>query len=391
VGFLPAFMMIPILWLHFRDPELFAGRMRWRAAFGPMVMLLVAAAWVLPMMIYVDHLGTAEALAYRDNILFHQTAERYANSWGHIRPWYYFILSVIPTLWFPLPFLLLASLRPLRKAWIRQPVVFVILAWVVLLILFFSLSPGKRGVYVLPALPLLSVAIAAVIVDQKPARWLNALVVFVQISISASLIVFGILIMAESPLLENRLARYSTHAAGLHEIGVFFLVIGGLWGAALLFMRNRPVLTRFAVTIAVSWVLVSTWGYHLLEPQRSTRYFLETVENRLPGGAELGLVEFKEQFILFSRLDVTHFGYHSAVSEQERNAWIWMNEADSRYILAPAHIGMQCFDLAAGIDLGVMHRRHWILLGPDQQSDYCEPPLEQKRYFTANPGRWLAQ
>jgi len=49
--------------------------------------------------------------------------------------------------------------------------------------------------------------------------------------------------------------------------------------------------------------------------------------------AELGLVNFKEQFILFSPMSVTHFSYLAPVEEQERNAWQWMQENKQRYVL----------------------------------------------------------
>ena len=39
---------------------------------------------------------SAEYAAYRDEILFKQTVGRYAAAWHHVKPWYYFIVEVIP-------------------------------------------------------------------------------------------------------------------------------------------------------------------------------------------------------------------------------------------------------------------------------------------------------
>ena len=50
--------------------------------------------------------GTPEYVAYRDEILFEQTVDRYAASWHHVKGWYYFIAEVIPPLWLPWSILL---------------------------------------------------------------------------------------------------------------------------------------------------------------------------------------------------------------------------------------------------------------------------------------------
>jgi 4-amino-4-deoxy-L-arabinose transferase-like glycosyltransferase len=69
---------------------------------------------------------------------------------------------LIGLLWLPFvrawPWALPFAWRQLRTR--RAPRVFVPLAWSALVLLFFSLSPGKRDMYILPALPMLCVALA---------------------------------------------------------------------------------------------------------------------------------------------------------------------------------------------------------------------------------------
>ncbi|MCV5233325.1 hypothetical protein OFC56_39795, partial [Escherichia coli] len=77
---------------HFEDAVL------WKLLLGPVFMLLTIACWFVPMVSIVEISHNPDFAAYRDNILFKQTGERYANSWGHIQPWYYFIVSVIPVM-----------------------------------------------------------------------------------------------------------------------------------------------------------------------------------------------------------------------------------------------------------------------------------------------------
>ena len=89
-----------------------------------------------------------ELAAYRDNILFRQTGERYAASWHHHNPWYYYLVEVIPWAWMPLslalPWAIPAWWRRIRRGDARATL---LLSGVVLILVFFSLSPGKRGVY----------------------------------------------------------------------------------------------------------------------------------------------------------------------------------------------------------------------------------------------------
>ncbi|MDW2245144.1 glycosyltransferase family 39 protein, partial [Vibrio sp. 1287] len=132
--------------------------------------------------------------AYRDNILFKQTGERYANSWGHIQPWYYFIVSVIPVMWVPL-YLVFFN----KKCWQQlrlSPALLSLFAWVVLVIAFFSLSPGKRGVYILPALPMLAVIAGYALTNQAWPKWtdklLKAIVLILSVVLFSAAVVAGL-------------------------------------------------------------------------------------------------------------------------------------------------------------------------------------------------------
>ena len=80
---------------------------------------------------------------------------------GITKPWYFFLVEVIPALWLPWSLLLFWLVPRWRVAWrTRNARVWLPLGWVLLLLLFFSLTPGKRGIYLHPALP--AVALAAV-------------------------------------------------------------------------------------------------------------------------------------------------------------------------------------------------------------------------------------
>lgn len=389
VGFLPALMLIPIAAMKFRDRTLFTDTLTWRSALGPLAMLAVVAAWLVPMVLYVNALGTDEALAYRNNILFKQTGERYADSWGHLQPWYYYLTSVIPSLWFPLPLLLMALWRPLADSVRQRPVIPVLLIWIALVIVFFSLSPGKRGVYLLPALPMLALSLAPLLSTQRPAGWFPPLLTGVHLILAMVLITVGVLAWTDHPKLVEKVSDYSRDPARLHEAGTLVLTVGLVWLVTLFgFWRSRA-LGRLFVALMVTWLLLSTWGYRILEPLRTPRNILAAAEQQVPADAQLGMIDFGEQFILFSRLDFVHFSFFSGLREEERNAWKWMSEGGNRYILAADNLDLECFTLDGGRELGVAHRERWLLLGPDQMAPDCSPPAKVRQFTTERPGRWM--
>ena len=136
------------------------SRLRW--ALAPLGLLIGMSLWGLPMLTAVATSADPALVAYRDELLVQQTVTRYTAAWHHVRPWYYFLVDVIPTLWVPLSLLSFWLVpRWVTDCRARRAEVGLFLGWAALVVLFFSLSPGKRGIYILPALPALALAAAA--------------------------------------------------------------------------------------------------------------------------------------------------------------------------------------------------------------------------------------
>lgn len=173
VGFVPALMLIPYAYAvrkGWKGVVAMPGQGR-RWWLGLLVMLLAIAVWLVPLVITALSSGNAAELAYIKEILLRQTAHRYASAWDHREPFWYFFVKVIPQYWLPM-FLALPWLVP---AWRRQLLkhdgrVLVLLGWVILVVLFFCLSTGKRKLYIYPALPGLAL-VAAPLVPWLLRRW----------------------------------------------------------------------------------------------------------------------------------------------------------------------------------------------------------------------------
>ena len=162
VGFLPLLLLIPFVVLAARGWPTTVPHRDPRWWLGPVFFLGAIALWFVPMMLVTSAGG--ELLAYRNEILFKQTVTRYAEAWHHHEPFWFYPVNVIPVLWLPLTALvpwLWSRWRAALRPGSRDTFVAVLLTWVVLVVLFFSLSSGKRGVYVLPAVPALVMAAAS--------------------------------------------------------------------------------------------------------------------------------------------------------------------------------------------------------------------------------------
>src|SRR3546814_15823983 len=113
-----------------------------------MALFFVAIAlWLLPMTTLALLDGDPAHRQYLQELLFRQTATRYANARGHQQPWWYFA-QVIAPIWLPFALALPWLLRPWRQAWpARAARVWLPLAWGTPVVLFFSLRAGTRAMY----------------------------------------------------------------------------------------------------------------------------------------------------------------------------------------------------------------------------------------------------
>jgi 4-amino-4-deoxy-L-arabinose transferase-like glycosyltransferase len=157
VGLLP-FMLTALvfLWASDRKEEIRAmqiGR-------GLLIWAGVVAAWLLAATLQA---GTG----YLRELVLTQNLTRYFDPGstpvmsGHLKPWYHY-LTTLPLDFLPWSVLLPAAFWvPWREgAWRREPGYRLAVCWTVVPLLFFSLSPAKRSVYLLPLFPAAALLVA---------------------------------------------------------------------------------------------------------------------------------------------------------------------------------------------------------------------------------------
>lgn len=362
VGFLPLLILIPYALLKWRGdaalPVISGAGARWLLA--PTGMLLGAGLWLGPMLYAVATSGDASYAAYRDDILIKQTAERYANAWHHFAPPWYYLTSVIPILWFPLSALLLWVI----PAWWQRRSqldarVWLPLAYGLLVLIFFSISKGKRGVYILPALPALAVAIGPLLPELLRRRSLRAA------AFTATLLFGGGLLAFCAHLYFGPPARVTKLMGDMADISPFgpLVTLGATALLAALVLRPRRGVAALMTAIGSLWVVYGFWIYPLIDDARSGRNVVASTVALLKPEEELALVRWREQVILHMDRPITHFGYRRESEEQTADAIAWLRQQPERRRVLIDSLGLApCFDPGKSKFVSHDHRRDWYLV-----------------------------
>lgn len=338
-------------------------------------LLLALAIWLVPMLWAVWHSANPEHLEYARNILLKQTAQRYANPEHHFQPWWYFI-KVILSAWLPLtltlPWALPYTWHHLRHR--RDARILLPLGWVLLVILLFSLSPGKRDMYILPALPMFCVALAPAFLLALRQPALQRLLFGFLILLSAVLTTIGVVTIGSEPAFELRqeLARGLAADSDAHWWMIFTL--GCISGMAAIIFKVRKSWVGLRVAFAAIWILgFGWWGYPLLDDANSARGIMQRAGQIIGPEAELGLVGWREQNLLQADRKVVEFGFRRPVNEQLRLGIAWLAaDRQRRWIFADAEALDDCVAASEQVEVGTANRRQWVLFQYAHLETICQ-------------------
>jgi len=367
VGFLPLLVLLPYGLMRargFNGLPRFTGGLRWASvALG---FVLGTAVWLVPMLVGVATRHDPALVTYRNEILFQQTVHRYAAAWHHVEPWYYFLVEVIPPLWLPFSGLLFWLVPAWKRAWSeRDAKVWLPLAWVLLTLLFFSLSTGKRGVYLFPALPGALIAAAPYL----PGLFARRSVQRAGLALAAVLVVGAFAVLAMH-ITGHGKVRALFEDAGIQSMApvVSFAVVGlALWAIT---AWKRPMFAWPAVLGALAVV----WSYTItprIDGERSARSFMEQAQVLVPRDTDFALMGYKEQFLLYLDRPAVNFG-HARWREGAQEAYdasAWLAAEPGRVLLIPETALEPCFANTERQLAGVSSGDRWLLVRgrPDEQ------------------------
>lgn len=343
----------------------------WRRLWlGPAAFLAASLVWLGPLLWAVATRDDPVLRDYLHTILFHQTVNRYASSWDHHEPfWYQF--GVVATLWLPaalaLPWAVPAWWRRIRRG---DPRYLLLLGWVAMVVLFFSVPAGKRDVYIMPALPMFCLALAPLVPGLVRRAGPQRLVTAFVVALGAVLALAGLAVLLADTGFERKLLAERGIGGGEIALVAWAVLAMGAWSlACAAWFRGRRSVRAAAFALAGIWLGYSLALYPLLDRHSSPRRMMAEVSRIVGPDAELAAVAWREQQLLHADRAVHTFGFGpqprggAPWPAQWAAAADWLSRGSGeRWILSLDDALPECVDLARVVAVGVSNRRTWSLV-----------------------------
>ncbi|BCT92036.1 hypothetical protein LYSHEL_10600 [Lysobacter helvus] len=361
VGFLALLMLVPYAWMRWRKWDGLAqlgSHNAWRWSAGALAFLAAIALWFAPMVITAMTSGDAEHRAYLHELLFKQTATRYASAWHHTQPFWYF-LPIIAGFWMPFALALPWVAPRWRDAWrARDARVWLPLAWAVLVLVFFSASPGKRDMYILPMLPMVALAAGPYLADVVGKRGFRACLVALVVVLGLVFLGAGLFAVLRDPSFEVRIESERGLDPASDALWWLLAACGAAMLAAMAWWR-RDALRGSAVALSLLVIVLFSGTAVLLDPENSSRAVMER-GRALAGDATLGLVGWKEQNLLQAVGPTEDFGFRQPFDVQFAAGltWLRMDPAHRRLFVLDEALD-KCVDRSKAQPVGTANRRAW--------------------------------
>jgi 4-amino-4-deoxy-L-arabinose transferase-like glycosyltransferase len=373
VGVLAALMFVPYVfavWRGWPGVTRAAAPLRWLG--GAVAFAAAAALWLAPMLTAALARGTPEYAAYVQDVLFHQTAGRFLNSWDHPHSFLFYVPIVLFS-WFPLSLTYAGTIPRWRDALrARDARVLLPLAWCALVIVFFCIPKGKRDVYIMPVLPMLALASGPYLEALTAARSFRAAACAIACVGGAILLVAGIGGYAGSALI-GQVVQRDLPDAGDAAWGIAIAIGAAMLAAAAIFRVRRGVHALLA-GLAAMWLVWSFWAYPVFNGPSSAAEVMRRAGAAIGPDAELGMVAWKEQNMLLADRPALDFGFTRPWPEQFAAATRWQARApDHRWLFALEDAMGACVDKAGAIDVGRANRREWWVFRADVVVPGCVP------------------
>jgi 4-amino-4-deoxy-L-arabinose transferase-like glycosyltransferase len=376
VGVLALLMFAPYLFARMRGWEGVTRTsdavLRWLC--GALAFLAPILLWGIAVLLAAKARAAPEYAAYVDDLFFHQTAGRYAGSWSHPQPFWYYV-PVLLLNFFPLSLAYVGAAPRWRRAIEAGDArVLLPLAWSALVIVFFSIPSGKRDVYLMPVLPMLALAMAPYLEEIARARWLRnaayAIALFGGVAIAGA----GLwALLGHAPAAQRFVQQRELGDLG-HSVWFMIIAIGAGFVAFAAWFRPRRGVHALLGGIGSLWLIWSLWACPLLNDTSSAAGLMRHARELAGPGAEIGLVAWKEQNLLMAVGPVRDFGFNLAWDRQYAEALRWQALAPAQrpiFILEDA-MG-DCVDKSKATRVGHANRREWWLFGADAVVPGCVP------------------
>ncbi len=279
VGFILP-LMVSLIFLAVRKDWKEMRRMKLPT--GMLLFLAIVLSWYVPAV----SLGGRD---YLQETLFKHTVDAYAKGWTHVRPMYYYLVN-FPADFLPwflfFPAALVCGYRSFRKGIEKREEFLFLFIWFAAIFLFFSLSKGKRAIYILPLYPAASVMVGRVWEDfvftpmeGLRHQWISFPIVGLA----------GVLVIAGVGLPWVLSAKFPSYVSYGPPAAFFFVAVG-----IALFLLHRlkyqgAVFFLIVFIFAVGFFYTLRVVFPLVNPYKSARFISQEITSRIQPGEKLGL------------------------------------------------------------------------------------------------------
>jgi len=259
---------------------------------GILIMLLVVGVWLTLLIIQSVTNGEIE---YLKNILFKQTVVRYAKSWHHKQPFYYFFKVVLYDFFPWSPFLIAYFVKQIKEKEYFKKDLFVFV-WFLFTILFFSIPSGKRGLYILPMYPAMAVMVGILIYKEK----LKSLyLVIPSIVVGVIYLLAGIFLYIK----KDKLPIPDNVQLNMLIPAVLFFVCGFL----ILILKNKRF-EAIAVTQIVIYMYISFVAFPAMNVNNSAKPFVMQNIKIIGKEGKLAIGQYRSAHVFYGDRNLVEFG-----------------------------------------------------------------------------------
>ena len=247
---------------------------------GMILFIIIVLAWYVPALLK----GGRD---YFNETLLRHSLSRFTEGTTHVRPIYYYLYN-FPVDFLPWIFFLPSAIvYGFSKGVVEKRKEFLfLLVWFAMIFLFFSLSKGKRGLYLLPLYPVASLMVGrlwddliSTSIKHFRSEWISSPIYGLM----------GFIFFAGGAIpwiVSVKLPSYL-----LYSLPIAFLLVGGSLAMFLLYRKKNYGAILFLLIVMMAGGLFYTWRvvFPLVNPYKSARFISQEITSRIQPGERLGL------------------------------------------------------------------------------------------------------
>ena len=258
--------------------------------YGFLISLTVVLIWLVP----ACYLGGKE---YAERIVLQQTFGRFAEGGEHFhpKPFYFYFLR------FPVEFLPWAFFLP--AAWLvgirrmKEKEILFLFIWFFFILLFFTLSKGKKDNYILPLYPAAAILVSALWDEPFPRRGERRGLLGGLLGLAFLSFILFILGLSKLPRTYYP-ALIPYYHLGMSLLSLFLI---GSFCSLVLYLKKRPVgsFLSLMITFSLIYLYIAYSLAPIVNSKWSMRPFAETILKRMEAGDELKICFFRSPGLVY--------------------------------------------------------------------------------------------